>query len=463
MTGDAPRSSAGPVTPIEVLLLGGVGAILGLSLAYLPVQLFPAVAMAGLWVLAVVFVWRPQMVVMFLMVLYPIYIPLSLLVLSGTSGTVGTLISVGKDALLGLLALMTLWLGRDRLALIDRKIWISLTLLVFSIVVLAVAAPTGLRPSLLSARFHITYPLLLPVGVALFNDARLLRQQIFIVLTVAVGLALAWLSVLGWASVGELGYQMATVRLIAEQGEMGDPINVFATYLAIALCVAVGVATTARTQRGRLLLYGLSLILAWALLATFSRRAIVGAALGILVIAIIGRSLRLAVFMTVGAVAALGYASQSLIARFRRVDFGGGASERLEHVRYTLENLDPLSFFVGHGVGTAGHVAQVAGVESAVPIHNYYFLLLFEGGVLVLGLYLALCFFCVRELVRIGAPSSSDRKLQGAAVGTAGAFIAFLLGGMLGVGNAALPGAPILWATTGAVLGIAHTRPSRRT
>ena len=463
MNSAADRTTVGGVGPRPVPLFLTAATLLVLlalvlAAAHLPTFVYPALGLLGVWLIGVLVLFSPQLPLLGLLVLYPFYIPLSFLVLSRLPGILELAVSGGKDALLALLVVATFGLGRGRLRRVAGRVWFILSAFAALLIAQAVIAPTPLRPSLLSVRFHLTYLFMLPVAAVVLRGTHLAEQFQRVILISGAVLAVAWLSVIGWTGLSDLGFQYATIRVLASAGDMGDPINVFATYLAVILCLTLGGAGLA-SSRWKWLLYGAALLVGWALLTTFSRRAIVGAGLGVFTMAVVSGRIRLVVPIAAAGVVVLAYASRDFLLRFTRINYSGGATTRMEHIRYTLENLDPLTIFVGHGVGTAGHVAQAAGVETAVPIHNYYFLLLFESGGIGLLLYLALCGVSFQLLYRAYRREELGWKTRGLVIGTIGALAAFLFAGLFGVGNAVLPGAPVVWASCGVGIALAGHDP----
>ena len=445
-----------PIRPAEAV--GTTVVLLGLaaSMAILPRPLLPFPLLAALIVVAAVYLSRPLLPLLGLLALYPFYMVIAGFFLSSLPGGVGTALGALKEVLLlGLVALVFL-VPRGEVFQRYRPLWVAMAAFYALLGVLMVLSPAPLRAALASGRFHLTYPLLLPVALVIAGSQAAARQLAIVTFVAAAAAALGWLSVLGFTGLGGLAYSGATTRAIFAAGDFGDPINVLGTYMAIMVCFALGMAEEARSTRWRGVLYALAFLFGWALLSTFSRRSILGAMLGVLLIAWIGRRPRLLLASGIAGLAVVAYGSTVLLRRLSLAYAAGheGTSARLRHFWYTIENLDPISLLTGHGVGTSGHIALAAGARDAVDVHNYYLLLLFESGMFGLGLYLLLCWLVFDRLKRGYRGRLEGSVPRGLVLSMIGVLPGFLVTGMFGIGNGVLPNAPIVWALAGCALAL---------
>lgn len=432
----------------------GVCLLLGFVVAVAPGMTLAATVLLGGAVLLVV---RPDFVLAGLLYLYAAYMWLVAMVLPAISPSLPGAVGVGKD--LVLIALFTLavtfrWSRiEDQTDVLLRGSFIAFVGLA---VALAFVGAAPLRVGILEARFHVNYILLLPIGLALGASPSSREMLVRAVCVAGAGLAIAWLSALGWASLNELQYSGATLRALLGESGGGDPINGLGLHLAVLVCLVVGVAQHDRVRNRLLIWYPLAALMTWGLLATFSRRSLLGLVLGIMVVAVMSRRWRLLSAGVVAAAVVLITASGDLVRRvsFSTLDETRGLSLRLEHLRHTVQSIDPLTFWIGHGMGTSGVVPVEAGVRGAVDIHNYYLLLFYEGGVILLLLYLFVALGALLLLARRYRSVADTWSERGVVLGTASAFFAFLAAGMYGVSNATLPIAPIMWTLVGLALAV---------
>lgn len=445
---------------LELMLLGVLA--LGLALvAALSPSMWAPIGLLGLTGGVLLLLFRPLVVLCGLLVIYAIYVWLDAAVLPLLSPIVSVAIAGLREAGLLGLVLMAYFKGRTGQLPGTFRLWLgAFALLVLALAVIP-AAPAV--PSVLSARFHLQYLLLLPISALLAGGTRGRKWVLYTVLGVGASVAGVWLSALGWAGLSGLQYQMATTQvLFGENSEVVNAINVLGIYMAVLLCLLAGLARHASRLSHRTTLIALSFLIGWALLSTFSRRSILALLVGGLVIVVVSRQWRTLFWGGAMGFVVLAYSSTQLLRRLSwdAADETGGVSLRMEHLLYTVENLDPLALFVGHGIGTSGDIAVEAGIRNAVDIHNYYLLLLFEAGVFGLLLYVLVCGVAMRYMVkayRTGGLVGMDRGLV---LGTIGAFAAFLLAGLFGVTNATIPVAPIMWTLVGCSVALARPASS---
>lgn len=432
------------------------------ALAALTPSIWPAVGLLLAFGGAVLLWFQPRSVLNALLLVYALYLWLDTVVFPLLPGVVPIVASVAKElALLGLVLVALVRYGMDRIIAPVRVPLIVFALLL-AILILIPSAPA--RPSVLSARFHIEYPLLILVGAALCYRPEHRRHALRVVLGTGAVVAVAWLSALGWAGLTELEYSMATTELLfGEDSDVVNAINVLGIYMAVLVCLALGALQHASSRGQKILLLCLTGLMVWALLGTFSRRAILAVVLGSVMMAVADRRWRLLFWSGSGGAVVLALSSTQLIRRlsWEAADETGGVSLRLSHLLYTLDSMNPLTALVGHGMGTSGDIAVTAGIPGAVDIHNYYLLLTFEAGIVGLFLYLIICWSIGRHLLRQNEALPGDRADRGLVLGTIGAFTAFLVAGLFGVTNATLPVAPVVWILVGCTMAVAREAPRR--
>lgn len=441
-----------PARALEPVLVGVLA--LGLALlAALSPSVWAPIGVLGITGGILLLLFRPVLVLCGLLLIYALYVWLEVVILPLLPSLVAVGIAALREA--GLLGLVFMALLKGRIDRLPGTLRLSLVAFALLVLALAVVPAAPVLPSLLSARFHLQYLLLLPVAAMLVGRTAERGLILSVVLGVGALVAVAWLSALGWAGLGELQYGMATTQvLFGENSEVVNAINVLGVYMTALLCLVFGLVRHASTRPQSTLYMALGVLLGWALLSTFSRRSILALIVGGVIVAVVSRQWRTLFWGGMAGFAVLAYSSTQLIRRlsWTAADETGGVSLRLEHLVYTIENLDALAIFVGHGVGTSGDVAVAAGVRNALDIHNYYLLLLFETGLFGLALYLLICGSAMYHLWRaydMAPPSTTGRGLL---LGTMGAFTAFLIAGLFGVTNATIPVAPLMWTLIGCSL-----------
>lgn len=438
----------------EALALGFLAAVLAVT-----VSLRPGMVLAALGIGAgtLLLLLRPRAVFGVLLVLHGTYIWLLAAVFPLLPPGVSVAVGVLKELVLFALVVVVLRYPQ-RLRVVPARIWILLGAFVglISLLVLVLAAPVG--PALLEARYHLQYLLVLPVAVALGHTAKGRRVIAAVILATGAVVAVVWLSALGWVGIGELSYTTANTRVLAGgASDIGNAVNTLGLHSVLLICLSLGIIRHAPKRRVRMMMWAAVPLFAWVMLSSFSRRSMLGVAVGLLVIIGIGRYWRLLLFGIVVSVVGLSLASQDLLWRlsWSSADDLAGVSTRTLHLQYTLRHLDPLALFVGHGVGTSGVVPMEAGVPGALDLHSYYLVLVFESGFVGLALYLAIWAVALRHLVALYRSSPLEQTDRGLILGTLAAAGAFLFAGLVGTDNATLPVAPVMWALLGISLAAA--------
>ena len=395
----------------------------------------------------------PFAVLLVLLVYFPLHLWVDAVFLTRIGGAAGALAGISKDLALVALLVVALLQGRHRLALMPGTLVAALMAFSVLLVALGLAGPS-VRAAILDVRFHVEYLALIPVVGLLADTGARRRAIILVLLASAAAIAIAWLALLGWTGLGSLGYSAATTRALLGDSAVADAINVFGMYMALMCAVAIGIAAERRGHADRLIYAVLAVLLAWALLSSFSRRSVLGLMIGGVVMVLVSRRWRLALAGAAATAIVVAIASGPLLQRFSAgaADSTGGVSLREQHLRFTLSELDPVTTWIGHGVGTMGFVPMQAGVASAVDLHSYYLILLYESGVLGLGLYLLIVGAAFMQLVRAHGQAAAGSLERGVLLGSTGALTAFVLAGLLGTSNAVLPVAPVQWSLVGLAL-----------
>lgn len=425
----AAAAAGAALSPQPWIVLAAAGALVAVFFSVLR----PFTILFGLLVLLSLYFWVSGL-------LLPLMPPPSSAVLSG----------VKEVALLGL-ALLVLFRGR----ILPSGVRLALWAFALLVLLLAVVPAAPLVARLLQARFHIEYLLLLPICAGLAYTARRRWWLVGAILGSGTAVAVGWLSVIGWTGLSEMEYALANTDLLfGEDSDLVNAINGIGMHMALIVAFCVGLLQHVRTRALRWVVVGVLVLTGWALLTSFSRRAILATVLAAIVTAVLARRWRLLLWGGLAVAVVAAYASRSFLMRLSisGADATGGVSLRLEHLWYTVDSLGPLTTLIGHGVGTSGFVAVRAGVRGAVDLHSYYLILVYESGLIGLLSYLALAAFVLTALVRRYRSRPPTEAERGIVLGTIGALVAFFIAGLFGVTNATVPVAPIAWAFAGCSL-----------
>lgn len=263
-------------------------------------------------------------------------------------------------------------------------------------------------------RIIVSRALFLVLFVFFVRDPRALRVVIGIFLALAISSALAGLT----AALGGYGFRPHQAGYRAGGpwaliGTAGNP-NRLAMISTLALAIVWEYHQAGR-RRWKALLLGVVVILILTVFMTASRGGLVGLLFAGLLLA--GRWSRKA--RSVLYFAAVALLVQGLVARLvpeqtlERLSnipgitsdpgtTGGGSVERRQYTIGVALEMAKEAPILGVGIGNWGPTRFTSDpLRSTAPPHNSYLLVLVEGGVLTLGLYLFLFYLSLRQLAEL--------------------------------------------------------------